>query len=79
MSGEAGQELPLDLNELIAKRDELTRRLKDGQEKIGAARRQGRAAEAIARAEEKWLKLLGEYEELEDRIRGLEAEPTLRQ
>ena len=79
MSEESGQGLPLELTELTAKRDELTHRLRDGQEKIGAARRQGRAAETIARAEEKWLELLREYEGVEDRIRALEAEPTLRQ
>ena len=69
----------MELGELTAKRDELTRRLKDGQEKIGAARRQGRAAETLARAEEKWLGLLREYEEVEDKIRALEAGPTARE
>lgn len=69
----AGPELSLELNELISRRDELTHRLRNGQGKIATARRQGRAAETVKSAEEKWLGLLREYEEVEDRIRALKA------
>ena len=62
------------MEELVARRQKLMHRLVDGQEKIEAARRQGRPPEVIHNAEQRWISLLGEYEEIEDLIHILRAE-----
>ena len=54
------------------------RRLRDGQQKIRAARKQGGDPRAIEGAEKKWLGLLRDYERIEEQLRALQAEKNTR-
>lgn len=54
--------------ELLTHRRTLVNRLQDGWEKIAQARETGKSADAIARAEDRWIALLEEYEALEGRL-----------
>lgn len=66
------------VEELLAQRDEFVRRLRDGQQKIMAARKQGRDPRVIEGAEKKWLGLLRDYEKIEEQLRILRAEKNTR-
>lgn len=66
------------MEELLAQRDELVLRLRDGQQKIRTAREQGLDPRIIEGAEEKWLGLLRDYETIEEQLRSLRAEKNVR-
>ncbi len=53
-------------------------RLRDGQQKIKTARKQGRDPRIIEEAEKKWLGLLRDYERIEEQLRALQAERSTR-